>query len=87
MPVSACTAPSPPAIERSSSARETPEAALVLVGEAPVDVDDLAGRPFVGPAGEKLDGMIAAMGLSRAQVYIGNVMKTRPPDNRTPLGH
>ena len=64
-----------------------PEAALVFVGEAPVDVDDLAGRPFVGPAGEKLDGMIAAMGLSRAQVYIGNVMKTRPPDNRTPLGH
>jgi DNA polymerase len=64
-----------------------PEAALVFVGEAPVDVDDLAGRPFVGPAGEKLDGMIAAMGLSRAQVYIGNVVKTRTPDNRTPLGH
>jgi DNA polymerase len=64
-----------------------PEAALVFVGEAPGDLDDLAGRPFVGPAGEKLDGMIAAMGLSRAKVYIGNVVKTRPPDNRTPLGH
>jgi uracil-DNA glycosylase family 4 len=64
-----------------------PEAALVFIGEAPGETEDLTGRPFVGPAGEKLDGMIAAMGLSRAQVYIANVLKTRPPGNRTPLAH
>lgn len=62
-----------------------PDAALVFVGEAPGEGEDLTGRPFVGPAGEKLDGMIAAMGLSRGQVYIANVLKTRPPANRTPL--
>lgn len=62
-----------------------PEAALAFVGEAPGETEDLTGRPFVGPAGEKLDGMIAAMGLARGQVYIANVLKTRPPGNRTPL--
>ncbi|MBI1302452.1 MAG: uracil-DNA glycosylase [Phycisphaera sp.] len=61
------------------------DAALVFVGEAPGETEDMTGRPFVGPAGEKLDGMISAMGLSRAKVYIANVLKTRPPGNRTPL--
>jgi DNA polymerase len=62
-----------------------PGAELVFVGEAPGETEDRTGRPFVGPAGEKLDEMIAAMGLRREDVYIANVLKSRPPDNRTPL--
>jgi len=64
-----------------------PEARLMFVGEAPGETEDQLGRPFVGRAGEKLDEMIAAMGLRRDQVYIANVLKSRPPDNRTPLQH
>ena len=64
-----------------------PDAELVFVGEAPGETEDQLGRPFVGRAGEKLDGMIAAMGFERADVYIANVLKSRPPDNRTPLAH
>lgn len=63
------------------------EAELVFVGEAPGESEDLAGRPFVGKAGEKLDEMIRAMGLAREDVYIANVLKARPPENRTPLAH
>ncbi len=59
-------------------------ASLMFVGEAPGEREDRSGRPFVGPAGEKLDQMIEAMGFSRASVYISNVLKTRPPENRTP---
>lgn len=62
-----------------------PDAELVFVGEAPGEAEDEIGRPFVGPAGQKLDEMIRAMGLRREDVYIANVLKTRPPDNRTPL--
>jgi len=61
------------------------EAAIVFVGEAPGESEDLSGRPFVGRAGQKLDEMIVAMGLRREQVYIANVLKARPPNNRTPL--
>ena len=61
-----------------------PDAALMFVGEAPGEREDRSGRPFVGPAGEKLDQMIAAMGFSRESIYISNVLKTRPPENRTP---
>ncbi len=64
-----------------------PEARLLFVGEAPGETEDQLGRPFVGRAGEKLDEMIVAMGLRRDQVYIANVLKSRPPDNRTPLQH
>ena len=64
-----------------------PDAELVFVGEAPGESEDLVGRPFVGKAGEKLDEMIRAMGLSRDAVYIANVLKARPPENRTPLAH
>ena len=64
-----------------------PEAELVFVGEAPGETEDQLGRPFVGRAGEKLDEMIGAMGLARSDVYIANVLKSRPPDNRTPLAH
>jgi DNA polymerase len=49
------------------------------------EVEDQLGRPFVGPAGQKLDEMIRAMGFRREDVYIANVLKSRPPDNRTPL--
>lgn len=62
-----------------------PDAALMFVGEAPGEQEDKTGRPFVGRAGQKLDDMITAMGLSRTDVYIANVLKSRPLDNRTPL--
>src|SRR5204863_9057577 len=57
----------------------------MFVGEAPGETEDRLGRPFVGPAGQKLDEMIRAMGLTREDVYIANVLKSRPPANRTPL--
>ncbi|MFM9180791.1 MAG: uracil-DNA glycosylase [Phycisphaerales bacterium] len=62
-----------------------PDAAVMFVGEAPGETEDRAGRPFVGPAGEKLDEMIKARGLARDDVYVANVLKARPPGNRTPL--
>ena len=62
-----------------------PEARLMFVGEGPGQNEDETGRPFVGKAGSLLDKMIAGMGLSREQVYIANVVKCRPPNNRTPL--
>lgn len=57
---------------------------ILFVGEAPGRDEDLRGEPFVGRAGQLLDKMIAAMGFSRAEVFIANVLKCRPPDNRTP---
>ena len=61
-----------------------PSAQLMFIGEGPGRDEDLQGRPFVGKAGELLDKMIGALGLDRSQVYIANVVKCRPPDNRTP---
>lgn len=61
-----------------------PCARLMFVGEAPGAEEDRTGRPFVGRAGELLNKMITAMGLKREQVYIANVLKTRPPNNATP---
>lgn len=61
------------------------EAELVLVGEAPGQQEDLVGEPFVGRAGGLLTKMLAAIGLAREQVYICNVIKCRPPQNRDPL--
>ena len=58
---------------------------LVFVGEAPGAEEDRTGRPFVGPAGQKLDEIIVAMGFTRETVYICNVLKARPPENRAPL--
>lgn len=63
----------------------TPHARLVFVGEAPGREEDLQGKPFVGAAGQLLTRMIEAMGLRRQDVYICNVLKDRPPANRTPL--
>jgi len=57
----------------------------MLIGEAPGKQEDLTGRPFVGRAGQLLDKILAAMSMARAEVYIANVLKCRPPDNRDPL--
>jgi DNA polymerase len=65
----------------------SPTARVMFVGEAPGETEDQLGRPFVGRAGQKLDEMIRAMGLCREDVYIANVLKSRPPENRTPLQH
>jgi DNA polymerase len=61
-----------------------PAARLMFVGEGPGADEDAQGIPFVGRAGQLLNNMIAAMGLKREQVYIANVVKCRPPGNRTP---
>ena len=61
-----------------------PEAQLVFVGEGPGADEDMQGLPFVGRAGKLLTQMIEAMGLQRRDVYICNVVKCRPPENRTP---
>lgn len=61
-----------------------PHAKLMFIGEAPGADEDRVGKPFVGRAGQLLDKMIVAMGLSRESVYIANVLKTRPPNNQTP---
>jgi len=61
-----------------------PHADLMFVGEGPGHDEDLQGLPFVGRAGQLLTQMIEAMGLSRGDVYIANVVKCRPPENRTP---
>ncbi|UCD39396.1 MAG: uracil-DNA glycosylase [Fidelibacterota bacterium] len=62
-----------------------PGADLVFVGEAPGLEEDRQGEPFVGRAGKLLDRILAAIELSRQQVYICNILKCRPPDNRDPL--
>lgn len=62
-----------------------PGTSLMFVGEGPGADEDRLGEPFVGKAGELLDKMIAAMGWTRHGVYIANVVKCRPPQNRTPL--
>jgi DNA polymerase len=61
-----------------------PRAAVMLVGEGPGEVEDQMGRPFVGPAGQKLDEVLASIGVARDQVYITNIVKCRPPENRVP---
>ena len=61
-----------------------PNARLVLVGDAPGREEDLQGEPFVGEAGQLLDRILQAMGLHRNDVYICNVLKCRPPNNRDP---
>jgi DNA polymerase len=59
-------------------------ARIMFVGEAPGADEDAQGRPFVGRAGQLLDKIIAACGLKREEVFIGNILKCRPPDNREP---
>lgn len=61
-----------------------PNAELMFVGEGPGADEDLKGEPFIGRAGQLLTKMIEAMGISRADVYIANIVKCRPPNNRNP---
>lgn len=61
-----------------------PNARLMFVGEGPGADEDVQGLPFVGKAGQLLNNMIAAMGLKREEVYIANIVKCRPPNNRVP---
>jgi uracil-DNA glycosylase len=61
-----------------------PKAELMFIGEAPGADEDQQGEPFVGRAGQLLTNMIKAMGLERERVYIANIIKCRPPNNRTP---
>lgn len=61
-----------------------PNARILFVGEGPGADEDASGLPFVGKAGQLLNNMISAMGLSREQVYIANIVKCRPPQNRAP---
>lgn len=62
----------------------SPEARLMFVGEAPGAEEDRQGLPFVGPAGQLLDKMLAAIGLERTDAYITNILPWRPPGNRNP---
>jgi len=62
-----------------------PNAKIVFVGEAPGFNEDKQGRPFVGRAGQLLDDLLREIGLKRADVWIGNVIKHRPPENRDPM--
>lgn len=57
---------------------------VLFVGEGPGEKEDLAGEPFVGPAGQLLDRYLEAVGLKRSKVYIANMVKCRPPQNRDP---
>ena len=61
-----------------------PDARIMFVGEAPGRDEDVQGIPFVGRAGKLLDSMLSEVGLAREDVYIGNVLKCRPPNNRDP---
>ena len=61
------------------------DAEILLVGEGPGQQEDEQGVPFVGPAGKLLDDMLEIIGLDRTKVYIANVVKCRPPQNRDPL--
>jgi len=65
--------------EGSSSAK------IMFIGEAPGRNEDIQGRPFVGRAGKILDELLASIDLKRKEVYIGNILKCRPPENRNPM--
>lgn len=62
-----------------------PNADLVFIGEAPGKQEDLQGKPFVGASGKFLNEMLEMIGLKREDIYITNIVKYRPPDNRDPL--
>lgn len=61
------------------------DAEVVFIGEGPGEQEDRTGRPFVGRAGQLLDDMLAMIDLKREKVFIGNMVKCRPPQNRDPL--
>lgn len=61
-----------------------PKASIMFIGEAPGLSEDRTGRPFCGPAGKILDEMLESIGIKRKEVFIGNLLKCRPPANRDP---
>jgi len=61
------------------------DAAMIFVGEAPGYWEDVKARPFIGAAGKLLDELLSEIGLSRGDIYIANLLKCRPPENRDPL--
>lgn len=61
------------------------DAEVMFIGEGPGEQEDRTGRPFVGRAGQLLDDMLAMIDLKREKVFIGNMVKCRPPQNRDPL--
>ena len=63
----------------------SPDADLMIIGEGPGAQEDLVGRPFVGRAGQFLDELLGYIGLKREDVFIANMVKCRPPENRDPL--
>ncbi len=63
----------------------SPESQIMFIGEAPGRWEDVKGRPFVGAAGVFLDALLSSADLSREKVFIGNILKCRPPKNRKPL--
>lgn len=63
----------------------TPDAEVVFIGEAPGKNEDLKGIPFVGAAGKFLDEMLSSIAMDRSSIYITNIVKYRPPNNRDPL--
>jgi len=63
------------------------DALVMLIGEAPGYYEDVKGQPFVGAAGKLLDKLLLDIGLCRKEVFIGNVLKCRPPENRDPLSN
>jgi DNA polymerase len=60
-------------------------ARIMFIGEAPGRNEDLQGKPFVGKAGDVFDKLLASIGITRDQIYLCNILKCRPPDNRNPL--
>lgn len=74
-----------PARKHAVPGEGNPSAQLLLLGEGPGATEDETGRPFVGAAGQLLDSILGAIGLSREEVFITNVVKCRPPQNRKPL--
>ncbi|MCH8200236.1 MAG: uracil-DNA glycosylase [Chloroflexi bacterium] len=63
----------------------SPQAQLMFIGEGPGFNEDQQGRPFIGPAGQFLDELLASIGLARSDVFITNMVKCRPPNNRDPF--
>ena len=61
-----------------------PQADIMFIGEGPGFREDREGRPFVGPAGQLLESLLASIGTNRKEVFIANMVKCRPPDNRNP---
>ena len=67
--------------------RGNPDASLLLIGEAPGRDEDLEGKPFVGRSGKLLSKTLAALDIDEKSIYITNIVKCRPPQNRAPLPH